>query len=376
MVNLCIPPDGNSAKDMVKSAKCGILASDFNIFTFTYNGTTRPITYGDLVSMPDYFGSVVPLSSYGYNPDDMVMQAQRWWYTIWQVTNDADPKASSSNNLYKFSPKYLNMIKNEYEKEWAYVKKVVPTEADPFTHWPSLEDELNEATGGAPFSPYPISGGYITLEAINLDHIGSDALKAWVAMRILALRTAAEAARLRSRRLYIRALGMNAFGDHFFSDTFSSGHVRVPRRVLWQYYGAFIGGAMTRAMHNEDCQYGLWLSPLVNDDFNKDNTSPMFTWDESEKLYYRQPATLYASQGYSPESAKSYWPAGITYLYRTFSGGNYFFNGAFCDEHTPCSNGNECGKYNASMPNSCGPPFGFEYPTKCLGTVPDWNPRF
>eukprot|EP01135_Chromosphaera_perkinsii_P006511 Nk52_evm1s533 gene=Nk52_evmTU1s533 len=257
MVKLCIPDIG--ARDMVKEANCTVLASDFDIIKFTYNGTKHQMTYGDLVAIPDYIGSVVPLSSYSNNPDDLAMQAQRWWYTIWAATQNLDtdpaPGSPSSQSMYEMTTKMLSVAKAKYHWEWDYAQKEVPKDGDPFDGWPSAEDELSELTGGVPFSPYPIAGGYLTFEAINLDHIGADALKAWVAMRILALRTAAEAARLHSRDLYIKALGMNAVGDHFFSDTFSSGHVRVPRRVLWQYYGSFIGGAMTRAMHNEDCQY-------------------------------------------------------------------------------------------------------------------------
>ena len=462
VIKLHIPTNLQSpSDDTVKE----VVAGDYDLFTFTYRNKTYPITYGDLIAIPDYFGSREPLSSSSYNPDELAMNADRWFFTVWQNTNEYTEHASEDDTLYAMGRELLAKVKDIYAEEWAYVKETVPTPLDPFDNWPSEEDALNIITKGQPLSPYPIPGTYLSLESVNLDHIGSDALKAWAAMHIYALRTVKEAARLESLSLYKKALAIEAFGDHFFSDTFSSGHVRVPRRLLWQYYGDMCGGGIVRQMHNEDCKYGLWVSnkaghrwraygdgrlfchyneenkrmvvdavqktansiwsafkefsecfkncaasytsgqrnehgrrlPVlemcdcedveikyrgvamdltpVHAGFNLNNTSPMYTWNETGQVYHRMPTSgLYASEGYAPDTKKGYWGCALMYMSR---GRKYdpVFNGAFCDESTPCLNGNTCGAYNTSIPNSCGPPYGFEYPTQCNGRLPNYRPR-
>jgi hypothetical protein len=56
----------------------------------------------------------------------------------------------------------------------------------------------------------------------------------------------------------LRAYVINAFYDHFMTDMFSSGHMRVPRRILhYPRVGDFF---TVRQMHDEDSKEGLWVT--------------------------------------------------------------------------------------------------------------------
>lgn len=59
-----------------------------------------------------------------------------------------------------------------------------------------------------------------------------------------------------------RALATEAFGCHFLTDAFASGHMRVPRRYLGERFGILRGALkMSRDMHAEDNDQGLWVTP-------------------------------------------------------------------------------------------------------------------
>jgi hypothetical protein len=77
-----------------------------------------------------------------------------------------------------------------------------------------------------------------------------------------------EAARARQAadgvKALLGALVTDAFGCHFLTDLFASGHIRVPRRLLAEKYGAIRGSLrMSKSMHEEDNRLGLWCAPRV-----------------------------------------------------------------------------------------------------------------
>jgi len=67
----------------------------------------------------------------------------------------------------------------------------------------------------------------------------------------------------RPEEILHRALAIDAFGCHFLTDLCASGHIRVPRRLLGETYGAVTGGWMSKTMHEEDNILGLWCTTRV-----------------------------------------------------------------------------------------------------------------
>lgn len=127
--------------------------------------------------------------------------------------------------------------------------------------------------------PMP-QGRYLLLATKNFDHFGADAVTAYRHMHAYAIRVADNAGRTQSepklaRHLLEQAYLINAFADHFLTDIFSSGHLRTPRRRLYDVVGAtgpggvslpavpnfplgtWMSGMLSRFMHDEDCHQGL-----------------------------------------------------------------------------------------------------------------------
>ncbi len=91
-----------------------------------------------------------------------------------------------------------------------------------------------------------------------------DAITAYEAGHILAQQLAATAGKSGdpSGKLQF-AYAVNAFADHFLTDLFSAGHMRTPRRGMYEYSGllsAAASGVCAKAMHDEDSKFGLWVT--------------------------------------------------------------------------------------------------------------------
>jgi hypothetical protein len=137
-------------------------------------------------------------------------------------------------------------------------------------HQVSDEDRaFDEATGGTSVK----NGRYLNLAFTNFDHFGLDAITCYRAGHLLAQQTAAAARRLpdppaRARALLL-AYAMNAFADHFLTDLFAAGHMRAPRRKLFESaenYATQIGaGLCAKQMHDEDNKFGVWVTNAIGD---------------------------------------------------------------------------------------------------------------
>lgn len=129
-------------------------------------------------------------------------------------------------------------------------------------------------TGGWFFDP---GGRYGDLAFNNYDHFGLDAVTAYTAGHQEAI---ARAKKLRGRvlqgtisdtdalRQLEETMAMNAFADHFLTDLFASGHVRVPRRALYDvrgWTGTKGPSAMAKHQHEEDNRYGLFVENAQGD---------------------------------------------------------------------------------------------------------------
>jgi hypothetical protein len=118
---------------------------------------------------------------------------------------------------------------------------------------------------------YPLRR-YLALASQNYCHFtcphpgwtpeGGEALHLYDGYHARALEEAAQARGGRVERLHA-ALATDAFGCHFLTDSFSSGHMRVPRRLLGEQFGVLRGSLrMSKQMHDEDNAQGLWCTTL------------------------------------------------------------------------------------------------------------------
>lgn len=137
----------------------------------------------------------------------------------------------------------------------------------------TLSAQWNEITGGGTtVPPWLPEGRYLRLAETNFDHFSQDAVLAYQAGHAVALARAARASRepnpeLRARGL-VEAYALNAFADHYLSDVFSAGHMRTPRRHLYDIAlpgFRWMGSLLARYMHDEDSRFGLLASiPAVD----------------------------------------------------------------------------------------------------------------
>lgn len=149
------------------------------------------------------------------------------------------------------------------QKEIDAVKQAIKDGKQPHEAYDALGDTLseewNKITGGGSFvsALFPL-GRYLKLAANNADHFGEWARQAYIAGHTAALQTAAAAHASQDELRLERAYAMNAFADHYLTDLFSSGHLRVPRKVMAAAVTpSDLGSLITRFMHDEDSKFGL-----------------------------------------------------------------------------------------------------------------------
>lgn len=141
----------------------------------------------------------------------------------------------------------------------------------------SITNQLwNKVTGGA-YYLYPIfQGDYLKLSKNNIDHFAESAKSAYTAGHELALKLIDDIAEeykkeiqdlKKIEQLTHQVLAIEASAGHFLTDSFSSGHVRVPRKELYELKTLFgipvpaaITGLFTLVMHNEDGKNGVWVT--------------------------------------------------------------------------------------------------------------------
>jgi hypothetical protein len=136
----------------------------------------------------------------------------------------------------------------------------------------SWDLQYNGITGGS-YSTNKIPGRYELIAATNWDHFGADAITSYTAAHAAALDLAVKDG---GTAQLDQAYALNAFADHYLTDLFSSGHLRTPRRQLYErQFGptgplvypwnsaatldSAISGLLARCMHDEDSLNGLWV---------------------------------------------------------------------------------------------------------------------
>jgi hypothetical protein len=207
----------------------------------------KSFRYGQVLALGgDFYGDPLrPIST-----DNDPQAAFRWAYTTFQC------------EVSGVIEKILAILQREIDAVAAAIRAGKP----PSSAYEALGDELsyawNQATGGG-YGILP-QGRYLKLAAVNWDHFGFYARKAYVAGHTVAMQRAVSARNpslTPDQRQHVleSAYSMNAFADHFLTDIFSAGHTRTPRRELYEtsIWAKEITGLLARCMHDEDSKYGL-----------------------------------------------------------------------------------------------------------------------
>jgi hypothetical protein len=179
------------------------------------------------------------------------------------------------NNLATGSVDEANQILTIMQREITAVNQALNQGQPASTVYDQLGNDLNKAwnkaTGGGSFvSDLIPPGRYLNLATTNWDHFGEWAVLAYKAGHSAALAKAIAAHRtadpVQAKALLVTAYAMNAFADHFLSDLFSAGHIREPRRQLYQTaYVGLTANLCAKGMHDEDCKYGLRVANAFGD---------------------------------------------------------------------------------------------------------------
>lgn len=213
------------------------------------------LTFGQIVSLGgDFFGDIdssgdVHEISDGPNPE------------VFQASFDA---LATAPGAVTEVPKILKVM----QQEITALNQAVAAGNQPSTAYADLDvdGQYNVATGGGSFaSNYVPYGPYIKLAAVNWDHFGPNAITAYNAGHAAAIQqaiTAKSASGTTAQTAGLNlAYAMDAFACHFLSDLFASGHMRTPRKDLYEDGTPhWAGSYCARYMHDEDNYFGLIVS--------------------------------------------------------------------------------------------------------------------
>jgi hypothetical protein len=239
-----------------------------NVEAASYRLKLRPeiqLTYGQIISLAgDFYG----------DPDRPICLAGNRQQQIDQFQKNFD-------SLRSANPKEVReilMITEQYEFNPINVRVRANQEPSAvFLHttyslggW-FLDDEnlrFDNATGGGGAGSTKF-GRYVNLLGKNFDHFGEDAIAAYTAGHTLAQQTAKQAKDTGDKGKLHIAYAQDAFAAHFLTDLFSAGHIRTPRRAIYNTASYDItrtyAGVCALGMHDEDNKFGLWVHNGLND---------------------------------------------------------------------------------------------------------------
>ncbi len=215
------------------------------------------LTYGQLVSLGDFYGVVgQPIS---------------------QGVSDADRRSRflAAFNSFATEPNVLNeltTILNIEQTEKNAIDDGIKKGEKIADVYARISDETNRqwncATGGGCDAKTWIlkPGRYITLAKEDVDHFGDNAWLAYETGHQLAIETAIAAHQTNDIQKLTLAYAMNGFACHFLADRFASGHIRVPRDELPAHVTPpVVGVVLVTFMHNEENAAGLHMHNLRGD---------------------------------------------------------------------------------------------------------------
>lgn len=117
---------------------------------------------------------------------------------------------------------------------------------------------------------------YVQAATMNFDHFGAEAESTYAVGHRLALQMAAKASALPDKdntkwEKFVEALTMELFACHFFADLFVSGHVRTPRRKIFEVINKgytvkkkWIAALFANQMHDADNEQGVYVCSKSN----------------------------------------------------------------------------------------------------------------
>jgi hypothetical protein len=218
------------------------------------------LTYGQVIALGgDFYGDPDrPVCNAG-NLEQQIEQFQKNFASL-QTSNEVK-KILQIADQYEFKPIAARVALKQppsgvYAGMTTSRGHVVPDE----------DRAYDEATGGTFFR----NGRYLNLTVTNLDHFGVDAMACYNAGHILAQQTAVNAQGSQDPNTALMvAYAINAFADHFLTDLFAAGHMRTPRRKLFESASTYVmqvaAGVCSKGMHDEDNKFGLWVENARGD---------------------------------------------------------------------------------------------------------------
>lgn len=258
------------------------------------------LTYGDIISLGDFYGVVEQPVSQGKNDVERQMRFLAAFNTL--ATNTES--FTEANKLH-------DAIHNEKE----IIEKAVQNGEKPEVAYKRISQDSNRQynciTGGGCASSgwWLIPGRYLTLSNENFDHFGLNAWMTYQAGHAVALKEAVAAHQTNDVKRLEYAYIINAFACHFLSDRFAAGHLRTPRIELYTYVKpATVGSALSNFMHNEENANGLhvhnqrgdhWIAFGDTFYFSKNNHDSNLLIHEALQLSANEIFSAYL-KGYAP----------------------------------------------------------------------------
>lgn len=222
------------------------------------------LTYGQFIGLGgDFYGDPKnPVCKAG----SLEQQIQQFWKNFQSLANAPTEEVQTILSIaqrYEFNPIKAAVAQDHVPSGvYAGLPKTGPHVV------PDEDRAFDEATGGNLVK----NGRYLNLASTNFDHFGVDAITCYMAGHIQAQRIAVEAKQQQKDEGYkslLTAYAINAFADHFLTDLFAAGHMRTPRRALydsaWNWFTQTSASVCAKRMHDEDNKFGLWVENELGD---------------------------------------------------------------------------------------------------------------
>jgi hypothetical protein len=215
------------------------------------------ITYGDIVSLGDFYELVDQPIVQGKSPEERKLRFINAFVSFAYNTNAA------------YEAKQILQVIHDNQ---AVVDAAVERGEDPEYVFTRIANESNRQfnciTGGGcdPDSWYLTPGRYLTLAKVDFDHFGHNAWQAYMIGHEVAIDEAIAAHQNNDTGRLVIAYAMNAFANHFLSDRFATGHMRTPRvRLTTEVSPADVGSLLASYMHKEENSHGLHVKNIRGD---------------------------------------------------------------------------------------------------------------
>lgn len=207
------------------------------------------LTYGDLISFGDFYGTPGEPIAYGKDDEERKKRFFKAFNMFARNTNLMDESRQIMEVTHEEQAMLTEGIKNGEKPEDIYKKRGSETPR-----------KINCITGGGcSTSTWWLSAGRsLSITTDNYDHFGANALIAYQTGHQAAIEEAIAARQTGDMKRLTVAYAMNGLASHYLSDRFAAGHVRVPREELATHVTpSSVGTLLAGIMHNEESPVGL-----------------------------------------------------------------------------------------------------------------------